>query len=63
MKNRLCLDARKVNERTIKDAYALRHIEELLSRLENTCHISSIDLKDAFCRIPLEKNLREKTNR
>jgi len=34
-KNRLCLDARTVNYRTIKDAYPLRHIEGLLSRQQD----------------------------
>jgi len=33
-KNRLCFDVRKVNSRTIKDAYPLPHIEGLLSRLQ-----------------------------
>lgn len=47
-KNRLCLDARKINERTIKDAYSLPHIAGILSRLQNTRFISAIDLKDAF---------------
>uniref|UniRef100_W8AS19 RNA-directed DNA polymerase n=1 Tax=Ceratitis capitata TaxID=7213 RepID=W8AS19_CERCA len=60
-KNRLCLDARKVNERTIKDAYPLPHVDGILSRLQNTRYISAIDLKDAFWQIPLEKKSREKT--
>lgn len=60
-KNRLCLDARKVNARTIKDAYPLPHIEGILSRLQDTRFISAIDLKDAFWQIPLEKRSREKT--
>lgn len=60
-KNRLCLDARKVNSRTIKDAYPLPHIEGILSRLQETKYISAIDLKDAFWQIPLEKKSREKT--
>lgn len=59
-KNRLCLDARKVNERTIKDAYPLPHIDGILSRLQNTRFISAVDLKDAFWQIPLEKKSREK---
>jgi len=45
-KNRLCLDARKVNSWTIKDAYLLPHIEGLLSRLQETYYISAIDLPD-----------------
>ena len=60
-KNRLCLDSRKVNQVTIKDAYPLPHIGGLLSRLQDTRFISSIDLKDAFWQIPLEKKSREKT--
>jgi len=60
-KNRLCLDARKVNSRMIKDAYPLPHIEGLLSRLQETYYISAIDLKDAFWQIPLETKSREKT--
>jgi len=61
LKNRLCLDARKVNSRTIKDAYPLPHIEGLLSRLQETYYISAVDLKDAFWQIPFESKSREKT--
>jgi len=60
-KNRLCLDARKVNSRTIKDGYPLPHIESLLSRLQETYYISAIDLKDAFWQIYLKSKSREKT--
>jgi len=60
-KNRLCLEARKVNERTVKDAYPLPHIDGILSRLQDTTFISAIDLKDAFWQIPLEAKSREKT--
>lgn len=59
-KNRLFLDARKVNERTIKDTYPLPHIDGILSRLQNTHFISAIDLKYAFWQIPLEQRSREK---
>lgn len=60
-KNRLCLDARRLNALTVKDAYPLPHIEGLLSRLGDTYYISSVDLKDAFWQIPLEASSREKT--
>lgn len=59
-KNRFCLDARKINEKTIKDAYPLPHVEGILSRLQNTRYISAIDLKEAFWQIPLEPKSREK---
>ena len=60
-KNRLCLDARKLNDCTKKDAYPLPHIEGLLSRLGDTHFITSVDLKDAFWQIPLDKESRSKT--
>ena len=53
-KNRFCLDARKLNARTIKDAYPLQNIEGILSRIDQTEFISSIDLKFAFWQIELE---------
>jgi len=47
-KNRLCLDTRKLNLRTIKYAHPLPQIEGLLSRLQEIYYISAIALKDAF---------------
>lgn len=52
-KNRLCLDARKINERTVKDAYPIQNIEDILTRLDETHFISSMDLKFAFWQIPI----------
>jgi len=60
-KVRLCLDARRVNEVTVKDAYPLPIIDGILSRLENTNFISSLDLKDAFWQIPLDDDAKCKT--
>lgn len=56
-----CLDARKINTLTKKDAYPLPLIEGLLSRLDQTKFLSCLDLKDAFWQIPLEPESREKT--
>lgn len=47
-KNCLCLDVRKLNAVTKKDAYPTPIVNGLLSRLADTTYISSIDLKDAF---------------
>lgn len=60
-KIRLCLDSRKLNTLTKKDAYPLPHINGLLSRLQNTHFITGIDLKDAFWQIPLDESSKEKT--
>lgn len=60
-KKRFCLDARRLNDVTIKDAYGLPIIDGLLSRLKDTVYISAIDLKDAFWQIPLHPDSRDKT--
>lgn len=52
-KVRLCLDARKLNSVTQKDAYPLPSIEGIFSRLPKANIISKLDLKDAFWQIGL----------
>lgn len=60
-KVRLCLDARKLNSVTVKDAYPLPLIDGILSRLPKARFITSLDLKDAFWQIPLDEKSKEKT--
>lgn len=60
-KSRLCLDARQLNSLTVKDAYPTPLINGILSRLNETHYISSIDLKDAFWQVELNEESREKT--
>ncbi|XP_052857197.1 uncharacterized protein LOC128265316 [Drosophila gunungcola] len=60
-KIRLCLDSRKVNAVTKKDAYPLPQIDGILGRLPKAMFISSLDLKDAYWQIPLDKASRDKT--
>jgi len=60
-KTRLCLDSRKVNNVTIKDAYPLPHIEGILSRLPKAEFITALDLKKAFWQIPLSVESRDLT--
>lgn len=60
-KVRLCLDSRKVNSFTIKDAYPLPQIEGILSRLPKAKFISSLDLRKAFWQIPLSDNSKDLT--
>lgn len=54
-KVRLCLDARKINEVTTKDAYPLPNIDGIFARLPKANIISKIDLKDAYWQIPLDE--------
>jgi len=60
-KVRICLDSRKLNSVTVKDAYPTPLIEGLLSRLPSVHCISKIDLKDAFWQIYLDEESKPKT--
>jgi len=60
-KVRLCLDSRKINSLTKKDAYPLPHIDGILSRLPKAEYITSLDLSKAFWQIPLDESSRDYT--
>lgn len=52
-KLRFCLDSRKLNSVTRKDAYKLPYVSEILDNLKNAKYLSSIDLSKAFWQIPI----------
>lgn len=58
---RLCLDARLLNERTVRDSYPLPHADRILSRLGPCKYISTIDLSKAFLHIPLHPKSKKYT--
>ena len=45
---RFCVDHRKLNERTKKDAYPLPHIGDSLDALSGSCWFSTLDLAEGF---------------
>lgn len=57
-KIRLCLDARKVNSVTKKDAYPLPSIEGIFARLPKANLITKLDLKDAYWQIGLDDDAK-----
>lgn len=57
----MSIDFRKINQVTEKLAYPIPNMESLISRLSKTKFISSVDLKDDFWQIPLDRSSREKT--
>lgn len=61
-KPRFCLDSRKLNSITKKDAYSLPYISEILDNLRDAKYLSSIDLSKAFWQVPLHPEDREKTS-
>ena len=60
-KVRLCLDARKLNLVTKKDAYPLPNLEGIFARLPKANIISKLDLKDAYWQISLDDSSKPLT--
>ncbi|XP_073687797.1 uncharacterized protein [Garra rufa] len=58
---RLCIDFRKLNSQTIKDAYALPNLEEVFSVLTGSKWFSVLDLKSGYYQIEMEETDKHKT--
>lgn len=58
---RFCLDFRKLNDVTKKDAYPLPNMTAILDQLRSARYISKLDLTSAYWSIPLDEASCEKT--
>lgn len=58
---RFCLDSRKLNAITKKDAYNLPYISEILDNLRDAKYLTSLDLSKSFWQIPINEKDRCKT--
>jgi hypothetical protein len=58
---RLCVDYRGLNEITVKNRHPLPLISETLDRLIGAAWFTTLDLKDAYHRIPIKPADRWKT--
>lgn len=58
---RFCLDFRKLNQVTKKDAYPLPQMESILSKLRRAKYITKIDLHKGFLQVPLNQSSKEYT--
>uniref|UniRef100_A0A3Q3K843 Gypsy retrotransposon integrase-like protein 1 n=1 Tax=Monopterus albus TaxID=43700 RepID=A0A3Q3K843_MONAL len=58
---RLCVDFRKLNLQTIKDAYALPKLEETFSALAGSKWFSVLDLKSGYYQIEMDESDKHKT--
>ena len=58
---RVCIDYRKLNERTIKDAYPLPRIDMCLDCLASAKVFSTIDLQSAYMQLEVAEEDRHKT--
>ena len=58
---RLCIDYRRLNAQTIKDAYALPKLEDTFSALSGSTWFSTLDLKSGYYQIEMEESDKSKT--
>ena len=58
---RFCIDLRKLNARTVKDAYALPRIEETLDYLAGSKWFSMLDLKLGYWQVELDEESKPLT--
>jgi hypothetical protein len=58
---RFCVDSRKLNSITRRDAYSLPLMNEILDHLRDAKYLSSIDIAKAFWEVPLHPPDRDKT--
>ena len=52
---RFCIDLRKLNNWTIKDAYSLPHIDKTLDSLQDSQWFSSLNLKSGYWQVKMDK--------
>ncbi|GBG63206.1 hypothetical protein CBR_g36974 [Chara braunii] len=58
---RLCIDYRKLNAQTVKNAGPLPCIDDLLERLGDTKYFSTLDLKSGYHQVSIRPNDRYKS--
>jgi Reverse transcriptase (RNA-dependent DNA polymerase) len=58
---RICLDARRLNQITVSDAYPSPLLNDIFNNVGRPCWMNRIDLADAFCQTLLAKDSQEKT--
>ena len=61
VKYRFCIDLRKVNEITVKDAYSLPRIDETVDALNGSQYFSTMDVDRAFWQVGVVEGDKCKT--
>lgn len=58
---RFCVDFRKLNKVTVKNAYPLPMVSVTLDKLRNAHYLSTLDIKSAFWQIPMAEDSKKYT--
>ena len=58
---RFCIDLRKLNNRTIKDAYNLPRIDETIDTLLGSKYFSKLDLRSGYWQVEIKEEDKHKT--
>ena len=58
---RFCIDYRRLNAITVKDAFPLPRIEEIFDQLSDAIYFTKFDFKSGYFQVPLSKEDRPKT--
>ncbi|XP_030830382.1 uncharacterized protein LOC115919900 [Strongylocentrotus purpuratus] len=58
---RFCIDFRKLNQRTVRDSYALPRIDETLQMMQGARWFSSLDLKSGYWQLEIDERDKQKT--
>lgn len=58
---RMCVDYRRLNAQTVRDAYPLPRLEELLDQLAGHAWYTTLDLRAGYHQVPVAEEDREKT--
>lgn len=59
--SRLCIDYRKLNEKTVKDRYPLPRIDDQIDRLHGSRFFTSLDLRSGYYQVPIAETSKRYT--